>query len=514
LRTHRSILSFATGVAFTAVTMLTAFFTTPLLLDWLGDDRFGAFRMIVDCHGYLTLLDFGLSGAVSPLLARALGQGDRRALEGTLAAGTRAYLKLTGLTLAVGLAALPLFVVLVSRRVDLSAHPGLVADLRWAWVVCLLSFLPSALAPFRALAEARQRGYWVNVLLTVQCLLITALSLALAWEGWGITGQAWAFTIGIGTFFGLLTWSGLRHNPGLWQATWATAPGVDVQRAIWSLSLPSFAIAASGRIGLLSDSLVAGGFLGPALAASLYVTLRLVSVAQTQLQSVGTVSWAALAELHAQGDRETFNRRLLELTNLVALLGIAALVPIAAYNRHFFDLWVSQKRVAFGGEVLTAIAAANALFLGLYSLWGWCFSGTGQVRTIVVPAIAATVVNLAASLLFTWQLGLVGPVLGTLVANLAVYFWCLPVLLRRSFGIPLRALAGAVAWPLLWGVPFAAGLWWWAHAHRPWGWMGLAAEMGASALGFLALGSVVILSPTDRALWRLRLATLVRLRPL
>jgi O-antigen/teichoic acid export membrane protein len=274
-------------------------------------------------------------------------------------------------------------------------------------------------------------------------------------------------------------------------------------------------ITVSGRIGLMSDNLVAGGFLGPATVTSLYLTVRLPGLAQAQLQSIGGASWAGLAELHARDDRETFRRRLVELTTLVAVLGIAGLAPIAAYGRHFFDLWMRSARgepVAYGGDAAVLIASANALLLGLFSLWGWCFAGTGQVRRMVAPSIVATAVNLAASLLLTWRLGLVGPVLGTLVANLTISLWWLPLLVRRDFGVSLRSLFGAVARPLAWGLPFGAALGWAAVSHRPWGWPGLAAEMGGAALGFLAFSYAVILSPTDRALWRLRLEGLLRPR--
>jgi hypothetical protein len=55
-------------------------------------------------------------------------------------------------------------------------------------------------------------------------------------------------------------------------------------------------------------------------------------------------------------------------------------------------------------------------------------------------------------------------------------------------------------------MPYAVALWWIAHSHRVWGWFGLAAEAGGAALAFLVLGGLVILSPAERALWRVRLA--------
>jgi hypothetical protein len=98
------------------------------------------------------------------------------------------------------------------------------------------------------------------------------------------------------------------------------------------------------------------------------------------------------------------------------------------------------------------------------------------------------------------------------VANLTISLWWLPLLVRQEFGVPLRSLFWAVARPLAWGLPFGVVLWWAARSHRPWGWPGLAAEMGGAALVFLAFGYAAILSPTDRALWRMRLEGMLRPR--
>jgi O-antigen/teichoic acid export membrane protein len=503
LRTRRSILTYASGIVFMAATVLTALFTTPILLRLLHKDRYGAFRMVTDWLGYLTLLDLGLGAALAPLFARALGQSDARTLRAALGAGMHAYAKLTMLVIFVGLSMTPLIMWQVE------VLPGQRGDLRVAWMVCVLSFLAMTFAPLRTLSDANQRGYRVNFLMTLQCLLITALSVLFAWAGWGITGQAWAYSLGIGAFFVMLTCTVVRGNRRLLRSAWRSPADPEIQRTIWNLSLPSLLVALSGRVGLLSDNLVAGGFLGPAMAASLFVTVRLAGLAQTQLQAMGVATWAGLAELYARGDHSTFNRRLVELTKVVGFVGLAVLAPIAAYNHHFFNLWVGQKLVDYGGNTVTVAAALNALLLGLFSFWGWCFTGTGQVRALLAPTLTASAINLAASLLLTHQRGLVGPVLGTLIANLTISIWWLPILLSRRFGISLRSLIGAVVSPAAWGFLYAIGLWWLARSHPIETWFGLAAEAGGAAAGFLILGSAVILNAEERALWRVRLANII-----
>ena len=50
----------------------------------------------------------------------------------------------------------------------------------------------------------------------------------------------------------------------------------------------------------MTDDLVIGGMLGPALVTSLYFTQRLATLVQALLQGIGSATWAALADLHAR----------------------------------------------------------------------------------------------------------------------------------------------------------------------------------------------------------------------
>jgi len=242
----------------------------------------------------------------------------------------------------------------------------------------------------------------------------------------------------------------------------------------------------------------------------LYVTQRLAVLVQGQLQGIGSATWAGMAELYAQGQFQTFNRRLVELTNLVAVLGIAVLVPIVAYNHHFIGRWVGDQH--YGGDFLTFVAACNAFLLSLTTLWDWCFAGTGQVARLVRVSLISTTVNVTLSIIFTQQLGAVGPLLGTLFALVISTVWYLPFLLSRVFQTSARELFKAVALPLALGLPYGGLVWWFARAHPPLNWFQLGAEMGGAALLFLALAWIVVFNSAKRAEWVFRFRLLLRQR--
>ena len=179
-----------------------------------------------------------------------------------------------------------------------------------------------------------------------------------------------------------------------------------------------------------------------------------------------------MAELHAKGQVETFNRRLVEMTRMVSVLAVSGLVPVVAYNQAFIRLWLPGG--TYGGDAVTVLAAVNALLLATQALWGWCFTATGKIRHLIPMAVAGAVLNLAMSVLLTRKVGLPGPLIGSTVALVGVQLWAIPLVLRRVFGTPTGALARALGVPFAVGAVAAMGLRTLTEYHQPSGWAGLA----------------------------------------
>jgi O-antigen/teichoic acid export membrane protein len=388
-------------------------------------------------------------------------------------------------------------------------------DLRRAWVVLLASSLSLALLPMRWVLEARQLGYVTNLLLTLQSLLVTGVALGLARAGWGITGQSVALVAGsLVTNLAMAAVVHARH-PGLIRDALAAPADSTIRRSLRQLGLPTLLIHLSGRVSYLTDELVVGTLIDTRNVTALFNTQRLAVLGQTMLQSTGNAVWAGLAELHARGERATFNRRLVEITRLLGVLCAAGMGPAIAYNRAFVTRWIGHNNPSFlyGGDAAIVATAVNVYFLAQMSLWTWCFSGTGRVSRVVPLSVIGAAVNLAASVLLTRRLGLVGPLLGTTVAVVPVAAWFLPARLRSDFGTPLGPLAWAVAGPLIWGAASAPVLWLLARWHAPTTYPGLALGMGCSGLVSLALGAALLLTPDERRHWRQRLRSLRPARP-
>ena len=371
--------------------------------------------------------------------------------------------------------------------------------------------------PVRGLLEATQRGYIVNILLAVQSVSIISLALLLAYRGWGISGQFLAVFVGMAMFSAGL-WSRRSFVSGLGRqlrrkvATPQRRPrrghpsASDPTRELWSLNWPTLLTNLSGRVSYLTDNIAIAYILGPAAVVPFSLPRRRPSSHKDRSSRSATRRGRRWPSCITPGKRTCLADDFIELTRLVMILGLTLLVPIFAFNRRFVELWIGPDHYA--GEAVSMLAVGNALLLSLFSMWGWLFGGTGQVRRVVPLSLAATSINIVVSVVATSKWGLVGPLLGTTAAVMLVHSWCLPMLLRRHFGIPLAALARAALMPLLLGTPCAVAVRSVALLRPRYGWHELMASIAGCGAVYFGLSVWLLLAPTsDRcALERLRRA--------
>jgi O-antigen/teichoic acid export membrane protein len=363
--------------------------------------------------------------------------------------------------------------------------------------------LLTPLLVFRSLAEAQQRNYLFTGLLAMQTMLTAGLCLGAAWAGWGLPGQTLATALAQVPAVLILLWNGVRTYGGIWSAS--ADPGA--KKTLWAISRPTFVHGISDRLSLVSDNIVIAWILGPRAVVPFFLTQQLVALAQFHLKGISNATWAGLVELHSQRQNALFQSRLLELTGTVSALAMAVLGPIAAYNQHFITYWVGSGN--FAGEPLSIIATVNAWFWSIYSLWGWVVFGTGHIGRWAPYAVVFTMVNVIVSVVATLELGVLGPLLGTLAGFILINAWALPRLLQQVFGISSCTLWRTALAPLPWGLSYAALLWLLARIHRPWGWFGLVLEIGCAAFGGLALWWTLSLNQDARIQWRYRLKSVL-----
>jgi O-antigen/teichoic acid export membrane protein len=299
---------------------------------------------------------------------------------------------------------------------------------------------------------------------------------------------------------GFLVWDALRRHRDARPDGDSVAVPPALPRDRWRL----FLFALCSQMSVYSDTIVVSLILGVDSVVPFTLTQRLLLLVDGQILAIGAVTWAALAELHHRGEADRMNRRLVTLTRATAVLGFGILLPVAAATRAFVHLWVGP--VGYGGLGLTLATLGWTCQHGLIALWAWPLMATGHVRRVLPVMILGAVVSVTVSILVTKGFGVIGPAIGSLANYTLVAVWWLPLLLRRTFGTSVRALAAAVARPAALAVPYAAGLFLLSDAFPVdefaiplWSrWFILAAAMTVAAVAYCVLAWFLVLPREDR----------------
>ncbi len=493
MRTVRSVKNFLSGFTTTAVTLALSIFATPYLLKWLGNDQFGAYRLLMDYTGYLFLLEFGLGDSLIPLVAHALAIKSPKQTRQVLVTGIRAFICVVPLKLLAGLA----LIFFADRLIQ--TPPELLRVIRISCAVSVLTTLLCIFAPFRTLLEAQKMGFRINQLLTVQSLLTTILSIILVRKGMGLVGMFIALAVGILPYFAVITIHGLRELPGLSRSVISDPLDHEKWKKLWHLNFYNFAANMFSRFGRFSDNIIIGLLINPHTVTRFFITQRPIEIAGSQLFNLGISTWASLGELHHQNKTHLFKERLKELTQLTTITGMAIMGPLVAYNHHFVSLWVGPYQYA--GNWVTLVSAANVITLALIALWGWIFSASGQVAVLLPQYGISTLINLIFSLALTRTFGMRGPPLGTLIANITVGLWAVPFLLQKHFKVKMIEIYFSMLKPFFVLLPVTSLIWIYAHSHTPRGWIGLFGEAGLALVVIMGTAWFLALSRKDRALW-------------
>jgi O-antigen/teichoic acid export membrane protein len=424
VRTRKAILNLATSILRNVTGLLLGMITTPIILHYLGEERFGILRVLQDWLGQLTLMEFGLYGAIMSFMAKVLGEK-----KGQIGQALRISILKYRNVLMMQILGVAVFCVFFERLVPVS--PELQRETWIAFFVMATSIFFIFGQIFRAQLEADQRGYIVSYVLMFQNVFYAVIAILFLLQGWSLIGQAVAYALSIAASFLVYLWVARDQLRFLK----IKSERFSEEKTFTKQRLSLFISETCGRISLLTDNLMITFVMGTKEVTAFYLTQRLIQVLQSQLQNVSNAAWPALGELYYQKQMDVFRLRVMELTELVAFLSGVSLSVLVVFNPSFIFLWTGER--TFAGEWVSHIAAINAGFFALMSLWSWCFTATNSTALITKVFVGQALINFPLSYILTKQFGFVGPLAGSLVSYVVLAIWWSAHILCKTFSIPV-----------------------------------------------------------------------------
>lgn len=478
-----------------------SFVLAPIMLSRLGLAQFGVWAVTGALAQYARLLDLGITNSLSRFVALYEANGDRRAIEETIAIGLLAATAVGATVLAAAALAAPLVSDVLGvldageMRVVLLSSAGIaVANL----FAAVLSAVPVGLRRMGPPNVALTAGNTVNFVASVVALALSTelTTYALANAGAAIVGL-------------LLTAVSLVY---VWSTPFVGRPSLARAREIVSFGVKSQTVTLAQLVNVQTDKLIIAAMLGPRTAGAYEIGNRIVQgVVSLGLLTLSALIPTATADLVKRGKRviaEYFGRY--TVRSLAIALPMFGAVCVSA--PYLLVAWLGEippdsvqiiVLLSFSFAVSMATGVAMTLTMS-----------DGRPGLVAQTAILVVSLNVAGTLVAAPLFGLWGVLLATVAAEILASLVFL-VRFNRIYGLGGKALAEGVVGPtavaLLAAVPF--GLWYLLGAEVP-------DERAPAALGVLATGGLyalicwVVESRRELLPERLRVDSLLRLTPI
>lgn len=411
LRTRAVRRAFVSGAGAKVITVLAGLVAVAVAVRALGAPGYGVVATLAGIVGALGFLDLGIGNASIARFAAAHARGDADGLrqETGRVLVFLALMALLGIAIFVPVVMLlPMGQLIRGSGVPVSELTA--AALVFVAVTCFA--IPASIGS--RLALGLQRGAQNNVVAVTASLgVLAAVALAAALQA--------PLIVYVATFLGVPVLANAVQSATLLRARVLGGPlelrGMRLQPllALVPGALPFAGLGLAGAVAYQTDALVVAAVVGAAGAAAYALPARLFNGLSVLFSGGLQQLWASTAHALEEGDlawvRRTF-RRTFSIT--MALFAVAALA-VVVLGPWFIGLW-SGGEVEVGPWPLVAFA--------LWGLYGFAMSqcsmllnGAGRIGTQAITAIIMAVVNLPVSILLTQHLGIVGPVLGSLITH-------------------------------------------------------------------------------------------------
>jgi O-antigen/teichoic acid export membrane protein len=404
---------------------IASFFLMPFIVHHLGDRVYGFWSLAAAFIGYYSLLDFGLSGAVSQYISLAIGRNDHAECRTIFNTALRINVALGGVAL--------LATAAIAAATPWICHNPADAHLFRKVLIVLgvsaaLGFPPRVYGGVLYTTFRFDIQSWLSIFgLALRTGLVVWAILA----GGGLLGLAWATLFATLPVAGLQIWFARREAP--WARVQTTSLRSKTAKSLSSFSLYTFLTCLADIVRFQIDPIVISGLIG--LAAVTHYRVAGV-FAQYYLQililSVGMLQ-PVLSRLHGSGDRSRLEKVFFLGTKLSSCISVFICLALIGWGRPFIARWMGPSYEDAYWPLVT-LSLAVLLDVGQKTSIDLLFS-TFNYRFYVYTTWAEGILNLVFSLALARPLGILGVALGTLIGAVIVRIVVQPWWVCRVSGL-------------------------------------------------------------------------------
>ncbi len=428
-RTKSFIRGFASTTAQKILTKLIGLVVTPIVLSYLDKTEYGIWVIIGSVLGYMGLMDFGITGATTAIVAKS-NTPQREAHINTIINNAFALQIIIGLLIII-------FGIAFSSYFPTMFNIGNYSKEN-AWLVFVMaiigygiSFPPKSL---KGLIRARQMislAVWLEFILFI---IVTALNLYLLSLNFGlmalplgtITVRLLAYPVYI--HFAKKSYPQLHFDFSLIK--------LKHMKEIFGVSAYWFVGMIAAMVIYSTDTILIGIFMSTAMVTMYALTFRLSEVLREFIYSINFTLMPGIGQIMGSGDKTKARDIYLRSQPIILSLAAVGAVFIYLFNQTFVDFWVGDSY--FARQNISLIFGAILFTSVVFHASSLVISADLKLKEVTIARIVEAIINIVLSIWLIQSYGLNGVALATLMAAILTSFWYVPYITMRHLNISFK----------------------------------------------------------------------------
>jgi O-antigen/teichoic acid export membrane protein len=382
------------------VSMAASFVMVPVLLEWLGAEKYGVWLTVQAVMGWFVLFDLGLGNGLRNKMAEALANGDHDQV--------RVYVSTAYAIISLISVALMLLYALVYYQIDwvwvFNAPPGVAGDLRRTMTLVYIFFcLQFVFQLVKMIWMADQRpalSALVNMVATVVSLVLIFLAVRyfephLEWVAWAVSGSNMALLLAA-------NWLAFAGKYKKYRPSFRLVRREHV-KSLTGIGVQFFILQGAALIVFATDNMIISQVIGPGEVPAYNIAYKYFNLVMVVFTLITVPYWSAFTDAFHQNDKEWIANTIKSLNRIWGFLVIGIIIMLLAAPL-VYELWVGdQVDIPFNLSLSFALFVALSSGVAIYSNF---LSGVGKIRFSIYHAVFVSVINIPLSFLLAGPLGL------------------------------------------------------------------------------------------------------------
>ncbi len=402
------------------IIMIIALFKSKIMLQYLGQETLGLYQLFAQVITYLALAEGGLASAAVYRLYKPIADKDNQKIAEIANATRNVFMIVSGIILVLGIGIS--FVVPFLIENNTFSYGYIISN----FILYVISEVVVYLTIYRrALFEANQEKYKINIIYQTSLILHSLLEIAILILGGNLTSLFIMFiclntvTSMIILLYGKKTYS---YLPKTKKADYSLVKDVK------NLFIHKISALISNNVDVIIISKVLG-----LVNVVIYTTYNyIINSLKLVVDKLYGAALGGIGNVLAT-DKDTGKKLFFEYNSLVFFFALVLGIPLLYAIDYFIDIWYSNE--IYTSMLLSILFVVNLVYYIIRTPLISFTTAAGLFKETNKCAILEVIINLSLSLILVNIIGIPGVLIGTIVSLVISEYMIKPIIIyKKVFG--------------------------------------------------------------------------------